>query len=214
MSDEGLDKVITSFGEEVVRHKALEIEGHYVGLIYKGPDMTYRFMQDIAELPEGRSKDDVHPLTFCELMYLSVSKVANKYPLFVTRYPISGMGSIYPSKVFLKPTIDVEERSELDANWELKGPDDIAYQFPILGSGFVSTISPASTHLARLGADFDGDTVSANVLYMDESVLEVDKLLASTKYYIGTDGRINFSSDTDTVAFMMKNMTGVPIGSA
>lgn len=153
MSDEGLEKVITSFQEAGIRHKALEIEGMYVGLIYKGPDNTYKLMQDIGELPDTRSKDDVHPITFCELLYLSVYKTANDYPIFVTRFPITGTGSIYPSMVFLKPTVKVEKRIELNDNWEPMQDPSIAYQFPVLNASFVDSLSPSSYHLARLGAD-------------------------------------------------------------
>lgn len=209
MSDEGLEKVITSFNEAAIRHKPLEINGMYVGLIYKGPDKTFRLMQDIEELPSDRSKDDVHPLTFCELLYLSVYKTANKYPIFVTRFPITGTGSIYPSMVFLKPTVNSEERMELDENWQPQEASAIAHQFPITGASFVDSLSPSPYHLARLGADFDGDTASGNIVYSDEAIEEVKAFLASKKYYVGTDGRINFSANTDTVSYVLKNMTGL-----
>jgi len=211
MSDEGLEKVMTSFNEMTVRHKALEIEGRYVGLIYKGPDKTYKLMQDIDDLPSTRSKDDVHPLTFCELLYLSVYKTSNKYPAFVTRYPITGVGSIYPSRVFLKPTVNTEERTELDENWQPMDSGNTAFQFPINGDSFVDAISPSSPHLARLGADFDGDTASFNIVYSDEAIKEVNDYLNSKKYYLGTDGRISFSANTDTVGYVLKNMTGDPV---
>lgn len=153
MTDEGLEKVITSFSETSIRHKAIEISGYYLGLIYKGPDGTYKLMQDINELPEDRSKDDVYPLTFCELLYLSVYKTSGKYPAFVTRYPITGRDSIYPSYVYLKPTVNSEIRKELDDSWEIMDESNTAFQFPINGASFVESMSPNPTRLAGLGAD-------------------------------------------------------------
>jgi hypothetical protein len=211
MSDEGLEKVMTSFKDISVRHKAIEIEGKYLGLIYKGPDNTYKLMQDIDELPPTRSKNDVFPLTFCELLYLSVYKTSNNYPLFFTRYPITGIGSIYPSMVFLKPTVLIEERAELDENWQPMDDSHTAHQFPIVGSEFIDSLSPASPHLSRLGADFDGDTGSGNAVYSDEAITEVKNFLNSKRYYIGTDGKITYSSNTDTVAYVLRNMTGDPV---
>jgi hypothetical protein len=157
MTDEGLEKVMTSFKEVGVRHKPLEINGYYLGLIYKGKDNTYKIIQDINELPDNRSKEDVFPMTFCELIYLSVYKTAGKYPAFVTRYPITGKDSIYPSYVYLKPTVNCEIRKELDDNWEVMSEENTAFQFPITGDSFVESMSPSSTHLSGLGADFDGD---------------------------------------------------------
>lgn len=153
MTDEGLEKVMTSFKETNIRHKPLEISGYYVGLIYKGKDNTYKIFQDISELPSDRSKDDVYPITFCELIYLSVYKSSDKYPAFVTRYPITGFGSIYPSWVYLKPTVKTDIRKELDDNWQVMSDENTAYNFPVNGSNFVESMSPSNSHLGLLGAD-------------------------------------------------------------
>lgn len=206
-SSEGIEKIITSFQETSIRNSPVVIEGYYVGLVYKGPDGTYRLFQDIDELPASRSKEHVFPITFTELLYLSVYKKANTYPAFVTRYPITGYGSIYPSMTFLRPTVKTEVRVELDDNWQPMDASNTAYQFPINGSSFVDAISPHPSHLARLTADFDGDTSSLNIAYADESIEEITRYLHSKSYYIGTDGRISFSANTDTLTYVLHNMT-------
>jgi hypothetical protein len=205
MSDEGLEKVISLFGEESLRHKELEIEGHYIGLIYKGPSV-FKMFQDIDELPDGFNKEDVYPITFTELMYCSVYNDSDKYPALVTRYPVTGFGSIYVSKVYLKPTLETEIRTPLGEDWQPDPFKKIAYNFPTK-SDFVNSMSPHPAYLARLGADFDGDTASLNILYSDEAMAEAEKYMQSARYYVGTDGRISFSSETDTVRFVVHNLT-------
>lgn len=207
-TDEGLEKVISAFGEESMRHKPVEIEGRYLGLIYKGPDGTFRLMRSIDELPEGRSKADVHPLTFCELLYTSTYLALNKYPVFVTRYPVTGIGSIYPSKVYVKTTIQSQVRRQLNENWEPMDDEHTAYQFPIVGAPFVNSLVPHSAKLKGLGADFDGDTSSATIVYSDESVQEVDNFLSTKRAYVGTDGRFISSTGVDTVNLVLHNLTG------
>ena len=156
MTDEGLEKIISLFQEEGIRHKPLEINGYYLGLIYKSPEGTFKIFQDIDELPTGLNKKDVYPLTFCELLYISVYKVANTLPGFVTRYPITGTGSIYPSMIYLKTTVVSEKRRELDDDWHpIEG--QMAIEFPKPNTSFVNSLSPHSSHLQKLGADFDGD---------------------------------------------------------
>lgn len=49
------------------------------------------------------------------------------------------------------------------------------------------------------------------VCYSRESREEIRKLLNSRNYYVGTDGRISFSLETDTVLYLMKTMTGHPV---
>ncbi len=208
MTDEGIEKVITSFGDENMRHRQLEIFGHYLGLIYKGPDGTFRLMQDIEELPAGRDPAHVSPITLAELLYISTYRVLNRHPIFITRYPVTGVGSIYPSKMFVRTTIRSEKRVQLDENWEPMGEDFIAYEFPIRGDAFVNSLVPHSAKLGKLGADFDGDTASGNAAYTDEAIREVDEFLTKKRAYVGTDGNFISSTSVDTVNLVMHNLTG------
>lgn len=205
MTEEGLEKTITRFGEEPLRHMFLETDTHYLGLIYKGPNGTYKLMQDIGELPDWADKKDVHPITFAELLYLSVYHFANTIPGYVTRYPITGYGSIYPSMTYLKSTVKSDTRKELNDHWEETG--EVAHEFPVYKTQFVNSLSPHPTHLKRLGADFDGDTCSYNAVYTEEAIAEVGKFLNSRRYYVGSSGEISFSADTDTIGFVLQNMT-------
>lgn len=205
MTDEGLEKVITQFGEETLRNRELEIEGRYVGLIYKGPGV-FKLFQDIDELPEGFDRSLVTPVTFCELIYISVYHDSHKYPAFVTRYPIAGFGSIYISKIYLKPTLKSETRAPLGDDWQIDTTKPIAYEFPTK-SDYVNSFSPHTSKLARLAGDFDGDTGSLNIVYSDEAIEEADKYLGSRRYYVGTDGKISFSCATDTVKYVLQNLT-------
>lgn len=205
MTDEGIEKIITLFGEESIRHKELEIEGYYVGLIYKGPGV-FKLFQDIDDLPEGLDRKLVTPITFCELLYIALYADSHKYPAFLTRYPITGYGSIYVCKVYLKPTLKTEIRKPLDSNWEVDNTQAVAYEFPTK-SDFINSMSPHASKLQRLTADFDGDTASLNVVYSDEAIEEAEKLMNSKRYYVGSNGKISFSAETDTVKYVLQNMT-------
>jgi hypothetical protein len=207
-TDEGIEQIITSFAHEDNRHRYLEIEGHYLGLIYKGPDNTFKLLQDATEVPEGRDIKDVTPITFAELLYCAIYHNANRYPLFVTRYPVTGMGSIYPSKIYLYTTIKAETRRQLSDNWDPMTDEFVAYQFPIRDSAFVNSLIPHSAKLVGLQADFDGDTCSGNATYSDEAVKEVDHFLNSAKAYLNTSGQFLSSINTDTVQLVLHNLTG------
>lgn len=152
MTYEGLEKVMARFGEETLRHDPLEINGYYIGLIYDD-GVHYKFVQDKDDLPEGRDPKFLRPITYAELLYLSVYKEAPNTPGFVTRYPITGYGSIYPCYIYLKSTVKSLTRKELGNNWETTG--SIAYEFPDVNSQFYNSMSISPSHLQRLGADFD-----------------------------------------------------------
>lgn len=213
LSNEGLEQQLTYYKEESIRHSPLLLEGHYIGLVYRGPDHTFAFLHGIEDLPEGRDAKDCTPITLTDLLYHALYPVASNYYGCVTRYPITGVGSIYPARAYLKSTIQSEERVELDPlTWAPKLTADgnplTAYQYPVLGSSFFNSMSPHGSRLARLGADFDGDTCSWTAVYTDESLNELTRYMKSKKAYVGTDGRFIQDTGVDTIKYVLQNMTG------
>lgn len=150
---EGLEKVIGSFKEESLRTTALEIDGYYLGLIYIGPDKTFRFFQDISELPASRLKEHVRPVTLTDVLYLAVYRQSNTHPCYVTRYPTTGIGSIYPSMTHLRPTVNTLSLRCLNRQWLDMGDDYAAYEYPRIDSAFVNSLVPHPSHLDKLTAD-------------------------------------------------------------
>lgn len=207
-TEEGLNQEITKFQEESVRNRPVVIEGRYMFLVYKGPDMTFRIMRDIGELPPERSVEHVYPMTYTELFYLAVYKSASRYPVLVTRYPISGTGSIYPSRTHLRTTIEFENRTRLDENWQPMSQDWNALEYPVIGSAFMNSLVPHSSRLPGLGADFDGDTCSANFTVSEESIEEFERFIQSRRAYIGTDGKLISKTGISTIQLVLTNMTG------
>lgn len=152
MSDEGLDKVINMYGEESIRHRELEVEGYYLGLIYRD-NKSFKLFHDIDELPEAFDKSKVRPITFTELLYTAIYPHYRKYPALVTRYPITGFGSIIPTKSFVKPTVNTERLSPLNETWDIDPTLPVAYTFPTR-TAFFNSLSPSQNKLSGLGADF------------------------------------------------------------
>lgn len=208
---EGVEKLIASFKEEELRRTPLLINGYYLGLIYLGPDGTFKVFSDIRELPAGRLPEHVRPLTLTDVMYLSVYKYASDYPVYVTRYPITGIGSIYPSMVHLRTTVNFDVRRELDANWAPGSEDNIGYEFPRDDSSYVNAMSPHTSAAAGLGLDYDGDTVSGNCAYSDEAKREAKHFFTLRKAYIGTNGYFKRSVAVANVNLILHNLTGDPI---
>jgi hypothetical protein len=209
LSAEGLEKQITYYKEESIRHTPIMIEGNYLGLVYRGPDGTFAMISGVDELPAGHLAEHCSPITLTDLLYHALYTEAHRYYGFVTRYPITGIGSTYPSATYLKTTIKSEERRELDpTTWEPMDGNHVAYEFPVLTSSFFNSMSPHGSRLARLGADFDGDTCSWTVVYSVEACGEIRMYHKSKRAYVGTDGRFINDIGVDTIKFVLQNMTG------
>lgn len=152
---EGLEKLINRYEDKHLRLKPVKIGKYYLALVYRGDDKTFRIFKDIDDLPKHLDRKKVYPLSLCELIYLSGYKRWNTLAAYITRYPITGIGSIYPSFVYVKTTVVSEMRRELDENWEpLEGDEHLALEYPTFDSeNFVDTLIPHPSRIGMMGGD-------------------------------------------------------------
>ncbi|EKD89547.1 MAG: putative RNA polymerase beta' subunit [uncultured bacterium] len=205
-SAEGIEKIITNFGNLNIRHEPITLNNgkYYLGLIYRD-DKCFKFINDINDVPEGFNKDNVYPITITELLYISVYKLSGKIPAFVTRYPITGFGSIYPSYLKLRTTNDSLILTELNDDWTMS--ENVATSFPIRDLDFFNTVSVHPSHVGRLNLDFDGDTLSVQAVLAEESIEELNRYLNSKEYYLDPEGKFNFKLSMTTLDTVLAYMT-------
>lgn len=153
---EGLTRVVSSLSMVGIRAKPVVIEGRYLALVYKPKNrMVFRIFHDIRDLPENLDKNDVYPITYMELIYLCNYAGWKNLRAINTRYPVTGEGSTYPSKVFVRTTVNSDPRVELGADWEPLSEDEhTASVFPnYQPEQYIDTTMVHSFRLAGLGGD-------------------------------------------------------------
>ena len=208
-TSEGLEQIIDQFSNAPKRHDAIELEDHYLALIYQD-DQYFKIFRDIDELPEQFNRSNVRPISYCELLYLCNYSGWNKLRGVTSRYPILGLGSIYPTTLLVKTTLKGLSVRELDHNWEpLEGEEYLASQFPdtINRGAFMETLSIHPSAISGLGADYDGDMMSLLILTTDQALKEIDDFFNSRAGIIGPRGKLHFQVDTDPVLWAAKSMT-------
>lgn len=212
---DGLEKVINELKVVEQRSRAIEIEGHYLALVYKDDKSNFKVFRDITDMPKGLSREHVYPLTYSELVYLSGLSMWNTTVGFVTRYPIENYNSSIPCRMYLKTTVKGELRHQLGWDWK-RDPDlPLALEYPIFElnkpAQWHDSISLPPATLAPLTADFDGDTTSWIACYSNESIAECNKFFKSRLAYIQAGGGMAFSLDIHTLNLTLRYMTGEPI---
>lgn len=205
----GIEEVINSFENFDIRMKPVMVEDYCIGLVYRGPDMTFRVFGDITELPENLDKSHVHPITLCELLYIAGYRVWNKLGVYPTRYPVAGIGSIYPSIPYVVTTTIAEVRRELDENWEPMDDSYVALEYPTFNNvAFSETMSVHPSRIQGLTADYDGDMCSANFVYTDDAVEEVHNRLTKAAAYANPQGGLLASPTYETIERVLAVLTG------
>lgn len=150
----GMEKLINRFFVPEARNKPIVIEGYYLGLIYVD-DKHYRVFKNIAELPEHLSRKNVFPLTLADLLFTSTVKHYKRLVGTITRYPVTGTGSIYPTKFKVRTTTKAFTKTPLNDAWE-PVEEETVHNFPDRSKDatWLSSLSIHSIRLGGLGADF------------------------------------------------------------
>jgi len=205
---EGIEKIIDNYRDNTKRHDPIMIRDRYLALIYDDGE-TFKVFNDITLLPEDRDRKYVRPITWCEFFYTSCYAIfKEKLSCIITRYPITGIGSTYPSTIYLKTTVVGKLLRPLNSAWETDDSLPNAIEFPSTvekGAHLDSTVVHPG-RLAALGADFDGDTVSVNIIYSDEGNAEIHKYFETKEAYLDPRGGLQ-QSTTDPIQWAIFNMT-------
>lgn len=212
---DGLEKVINELKVVEQRSRAIEVEGHYLALVYKDDQQNFKIFRDITTMPKELDRKFVFPITYSELVYLSGLSMWNTTVGFVTRYPIENYNSSIPCRMYLKTTVKGELRHQLGWDWK-RDPDlPLALEYPVFElnqpAQWHDSISLPPATLAPLTADFDGDTTSWIACYSKESIEECNKFFKSRLAYIQAGGGMAFSLNIHTLNLTLRYMTGEPV---
>ena len=153
VTDDGIEKIINKLKYDNNKNKPIIIKNHYLFIKYTVDDKIV-IVNDIDKIPDDIDKSLIEPLTYGELFYIIGASIVHKYPAYITRYPITGLGSIVPTYVYIKSTINTK-RMQVKI---LDNPDFITMnEYPIKNSKWFNSLTIPMIYLERLGADFDGD---------------------------------------------------------
>jgi hypothetical protein len=211
---QGLERIMNELEVIEKRSRPIEVQDHYLALVYLDDKQNFRILRDITELPQGFNEDFCRPITYAELIYLSGLSMWYTLAGFVTRYPVENYNSSIPVSIYVKTTVTGELRYPLDANFNRDPHGHVAIEYPLLEPGKVAqwhdSTSVSPSILSPLGADFDGDTVSVNIVYSKEAIDEARKFFKSRLAYIKAGGGLAFSTRIHTVNLTLRYMTGEP----
>lgn len=209
----GIEKIVNSFKTVSFRTEPCMVgENYYLALVWVGEIdgiKCVKIIHDKNEVPEQlKDKGVTRPITYTELLYLTRFNEWNKDIYFISRYPITGDESIYPSFCYIRTTVNSEVRYGLNPDWtvnkELK-----AVSYPILeNASFQDSLSVHPSRLAGLGGDHDGDKISSLAVFTQSAKQEVVNYLNTPEAYINGDKKMMATSYVDSVNRVLHNITG------
>jgi len=203
---DGIMKLFNGFGNPNLRDKPVVIDWHYLALIYDdGKDVCV--LHDINDLPKDKDRKKVKPITYQELFYLSCHQAISEQISQQTRYPIIGIGSIFPAKVNLITTAESSARVIREPiEWQEL---ETCKRFPtrVDVPSFFDAMSVDPSRESMLDSDHDGDQLNSNSSMAEDSKNEAHDLFGRREYYISGTGRFLYDPINEPILFMFKAAT-------
>ena len=207
-STEAIENWIRKFKNDDVRRSPIKIAGKYLVMVHDtGTEISlFRNVDDVENALGYKPKaQNIRPITWFEAFYLVAQQAAQHRYMFITRYPVISDESTYPTKIHLVTT---EPARVVQFHDLLSNALSQTYpQYPILGKPYVDSVIPHAGRLGGLGADYDGDTVSANFIMSKEANDEIRDYLSRLTSYISVTKSFITGGGTDIINLMIANMT-------
>ena len=210
VSSDGVNSLINKFRNLDIRHKPVTIKNNkgepfYISLVLDLGDELHLSYQSYKQFEgiKGYSKEKVRPLTWIELMYIATYQAVKDKHVHVTRYPVIGDGSTYPTRVHLASTLPARSVIVYDYAGQVQDYPE----YPILGNAYQDTVQVGFDRLEKLVADFDGDTVSINGVLSEEANEECRRYLNSTQGLVNTQSELIIGRLTSLATLALYNWT-------
>jgi hypothetical protein len=203
MSVDGLESILIKRLKVLdYSHTPVMVGKHYLCNIYDDGS-TIKVMFD-NELPEGRDPKFIRPITLIELIAIVLLPTAKESMGLMTRYPITQQGSIYPSKLSIKPCVNNRKVVLLNSQWE---EYTTFGNFPIPDVQIYTSMGVHHSKLENLDGDHDGDKLSLTVLLSKEAIKEAWNLMMSREFYVKPDGSWVNPIENKITGFVLKHIT-------
>ena len=201
----GLSKLFNGFSNVNLRNKPIIISGHYLALVYDdGKEICV--LHDINDLPEGKDKKLVTPMTYMELFYLSCQEAIRRQMSQQTRYPVTGLGSIFPARVNILTTVGAKKRTLIDTEGNVV---DVVPHYPVKTGriDYFDAMSVDPTREQALGSDHDGDALNSNSLCGEDTKAQAEDLFGKREYYISGTNNFLYDPVNEPLMFVLKAAT-------
>lgn len=130
------------------------------------------------------------PMTWTDLFYLAaVDTMSDKY-VYITRYPITSISSIFASLCRPLSTIETVPAFINGQLYPFYPVIDLNTPTAKISNLFADTVSMSDLYLDALGGDYDGDQVSVRLCFSIEANAEAMKNVYSPVNYVTPEGKL------------------------
>lgn len=200
MTKDGLSSKLYNLKQPSNRTMPVMVGDHYLAMIHESGGVV-TVLDNREPVPEDFKKKDIRPITYYEMLFISLLPVIHKYPCITVRFPVINLGSVYVSKTHVRCNVVTKSTIVRVDGFEYE-----TREYPNSDSDYYNGVSVGNSHIGPLGADFDGDQIGTIVLFTNESIAEVNALLRTKEFYISPTGELAYTPVDDIIEYVVKSM--------
>lgn len=119
------------------------------------------------------------PLTITDVLYLACVDTCEKRHVMISRYPVGTDKGITFSKLRVQSTTNHIHVIYNGKHYPYYPDIDLSIEHDNVGIQFIDTLVISNSHLDGMGADYDGDVLSARGIWSDEANIEAEQIMNS-----------------------------------
>lgn len=128
------------------------------------------------------------PMTWTDIFYIAAVETLSDKHCHITRYPLEDYFGIFPSRVAVLSTIKTAPVIINGKVYPHYPVIDLSLSSREIGTQFIDTFTISNLYLDAIGGDYDGDTVSAKILFTIEANEEAEAQLNNIRHYVSIQG--------------------------
>ena len=150
---------------------------HY--LIFRG-----KIVNDSAEASGISSRY----MTWTDLLFMAASEVTKGKHIMVTRYPLLDNFGIFLARINVASTLKTVPMNINGTIYKWYPVVDPDMDKRLVSNDFIDTTRFSNAYLKGLDGDYDGDQITAKILWTQEANEECEKIINSKSFILGANG--------------------------
>ena len=131
----------------------------------------------------------VRPLTWTDLLFIACNEIVKDKHIMVTRYPILDNFGIFISRIRVASTLQTVPMEVNGQIYKWYPYIDLNMPKREVANNFIDTTRFSNSYLEGLDGDYDGDQITAKIIWTQEANEECERVMNSKSFFLSSNGK-------------------------
>ena len=127
-------------------------------------------------------------MTWTDLLYIACEDIVKDKHVLVTRYPVTDAFGIFYTKIRLLSTIETMPVQFNGRVYPFYPVIDLSLTHDEIATKFIDTMEFSNSYLNGIGGDYDGDQITARIIWSQEANKEIEDKMNSKSFFLSING--------------------------